>query len=737
MRERIWVTGAGLITALGANSTATWSRLLAGDVGIGPLSLFPADGLRSQVAAEVGGVEVMSEPAAHARGQQIEAWSRTSVMALRAAREALADAQVEPPTMSPPGGPRVGLVVGGTAGGMFETERLLADLYSEPHANDALLRMLSHPLSATAQRLIETLGPFDRQRTVCSACSSGAIALVVGAMWLLRGTVDVVLAGGSDALCRLTFTGFNALAAMDSAPCRPFDKRRAGLSLGEGAGFVVLERARDARARRKVPYCELSGWALGAEAHHITNPDASGTTAARLMSGAMRMAGLRPSDVDYVNAHGTGTPLNDAMEARAIHATFGAEAERVLVSSSKSQLGHTLGAAGAIEAAVSANVLLHQRVVPTAGLTEPDTDFPLAHVFTSRPAKVRSVLSNSFGFGGMDAVLAFSRPDTAPLAERARASVVVSGIAAITSEASVQGAAAVGALPDVRGEQAVADFDGALDPSRSRRMDRPARLITAVAAKAVADAGMGVSDDAVGIVFGSAFGSVDASASFMHRLFEKGPRLASPAEFPNLVPSSPVGHASIYLGAKGPVLATADLGTSGESAIAQAIELVENGEARAIVAGGAEERSNIVERVLGAMFATGSLDGASLRSEGAAALVLESADRCTGRGHAPIARILGWCEWQGPDLPAILGTPGDASIVVTHMRTAALDRMLARSAWAAVAVHEVQKHSGSHEAGGAIALASAVAFVGQGRVGRALAIGLSHDRGYGFVLERP
>ena len=244
---------------------------------------------------------------------------------------------------------RVGLVVAGTTGGMFETEPLLARLHADPHHTDSLLDMISHPLTATGDRLVTHLGPFCRVlRSLCTACSSGANALIVGALWLLSGEVDAVVAGGKRRLCRLTLSGFNALAATDPEPCRPFDVNRKGLNLGEGAGFVVLERASTVRARGAAPIAELAGWALGAEAHHITNPEPTGAAAAEVIQRCLTRAGLAASQVDYVNAHGTGTPLNDPMESAALHRVLGRDVERVPVSSSKGQLGHTLGAAGAV-----------------------------------------------------------------------------------------------------------------------------------------------------------------------------------------------------------------------------------------------------------------------------------------------------------------------------------------------------------------------------------------------------
>jgi 3-oxoacyl-[acyl-carrier-protein] synthase II len=730
------MTGAGLVTALGASTSATWERLLAGDRGLSPIDLFDVTGQRGVIAATVHGIGLPE----HGRE-----WSRTSAFALVAATEALAQAGIEVKSS------RVGLVIGSTTGGMFETEARLAKLHAEPWTREgqkALTEMLSHPLSSTGDCLTERLGPFARVRTLCSACSSGANALIVGALWLLEGKVDAVLAGGADGLCRLTLSGFNALGAVDPEPCRPFDRGRRGLNLGEGAGFAVLERGAHAKRRGKEPIAELAGWALGAEAHHITNPDASGWAAANILRKALRRAQISPREVDYVNAHGTGTPLNDPMEARALSSALGEEVKRIPVSSSKGQLGHTLGAAGALEAIVTALAVRHGSLPPTSGLIDPDPDCDLVHVLhRGRSARVRAAASNSFGFGGMDSVLVFTEPELAAAHRSEARTVVVTGASTLTL-AGVLGASGsadllAGPVRPGRAGPLDVELGPLLDASKARRLDRPARLGAVVALRALAEAGPSVLADPtkVGVVLGSAFGSVDASAAFMHRVFEKGPRFASPAEFPNLVPSSPVGHVSIYLGLRGPALATADLATTGESAIAQAAELVERGEADAVVAGAVEEASDIAERILVGLFARSRAELELPRGEGAAALVLEAEDHAEARGARVLARIVRVHEWRrgAPNPLSLLPPPkdADAARVVLSREHEGAEVSFDATAWRDVARSSVGPRAGQHEGLGAIAVAAAVGLLGQGRVKEVLVIGLSVGRGYALTLALP
>ncbi len=728
----LWITGAGLVTAVGASRDATFRALVRGDRAIRKVSLFDTTGQRSTLAAEVRDVEL---PKGSAR--EAAAWSRTSAMALAAAREAIAEARLDVR------GRRVGLVVGATTGGMFETEALLAELYSNPDARDALLAMLSHPLTSTGDRLSETLGPFARVRTLCSACSSGANALVVAATWLLAGDVDAVVAGGADGLCRLTFTGFNALGAIDVEPCRPFDRRRRGLSLGEGAGFVVMERASAARARSVRPIAELAGWALGAEAHHITNPEPNGDVVTNLITRAIARSGVER--IDYVNAHGTATPLNDPLEAKALRRALGDALDAIPVSSSKAQIGHTLGAAGAIEAVITAMAIERGIVPPTAGLEDPDPECRLDHVpGIGRETRVRAAVSSSFGFGGMDTVLVLAEPARSEIvAERAastRRAVVVTGAAAFVPAglfASREAAALLGAPVAPVASIETAAIDAKLDLSRARRLDRAARMATVAVEHATRDAGISAeASRATGVVLGSAFGSVDASAGFMHRYLEKGARFASPAEFPNLVPSSPVGHVSIYLELRGPVFATADLATSGESAFAQAVELVASGEAPRVVAGAFEERSRIVERILATLFARTPEPDETRRAEGAAALVVESSESASSRGARALARVMRVVEWREAEAGALrdLAAPRDAerACVVLVRENGGVDALLDGSPWSACARHMCE--AGEHEALGAIALAAAVGRVARGDADEALVVGLARGRGYAILL---
>ncbi|HKO47465.1 MAG TPA: beta-ketoacyl-[acyl-carrier-protein] synthase family protein [Polyangiaceae bacterium] len=704
-RERIAVTGLGLVTSLGFGREQSFSRLCAGERGISEVSLFDPSGLKSRIAAEVRGLDVR----AIAPHGEADDWSRSDALSFVAAREALAQAgHIE--------GSPLGLALGGTTGGMYETERALAAILPGRVAPHDARRLLDFPLAVSVERVARALGNVAPLATVCSACSSGAVAIALGASWLLSGRASRVLAGGVDGLCQLTFTGFSALGAVDPEPSRPFDAGRAGLTLGEGAGCLVLELESSARARGVPIIAFLSGWAVASEAHHVTHPEPTGTRAARVLSDAMAVAGLATGEVDYVNAHGTGTVQNDAMEARALERVFGADVGRVWVSSSKAQIGHTLGAAGAIEAAITALSVNRGLLPPTAGLERPEAP-ALRHVRApNQSAQLRAALSSSFGFGGACAVLAFEAPSAEPrsLSRKLTAEVVISGAASYGPAGVLRGhdSRRYLAEPAPSGAQLPEPL-GLLDPERSRRFSRASAIVIATAESALRDAQHDPTE--TGFVVGSAFGDVERSVRFLQKVLGQGPKFASPAEFPQLIASTGSGNASIYLGLTGPCLSVSEFGTSGESAVSVAISLLELGLATALLAGAAEARDTIVDAVLGE-------DGS--RSEGGGFVVLEELPAALARGHTPLAVVAEHHALRGAPLSvfAALPAPPSQACIVAGFLPPSLAGVLEGSKWRDVRLFSLPATLGQHEAIGATALAVAVGEVASGAAEQALVI---------------
>jgi 3-oxoacyl-[acyl-carrier-protein] synthase II len=388
----IVVTGLGAMSPFGAGVKAYWSGLAAGTCAIRPITLIDTEGFRCRIAAEV------PDPVPGSPRR-----SRADRLALAAAREALDDAGLARAERAD-----AAVVVGAVGGGMLEAEAWYWALAREPCAPGAVRALRSVLPASHAETLAHSLGLGGPRETVVTACSSGAVALADAAALIEDGVVDVALAGGVDAFTRICYMGFNALKLLDAAPCRPFDRNRRGMSIGEGAAFVVLERAAHARARGARAYAELAGHATTTDAFHVTAPEPLGEGMTRAMREALARAKVTPREVGYANAHGTATPQNDRIEGCALRDVFGAGG--VLVSATKSMIGHTMAAAGGLEAIATILTLVHGLVPPTANLVTPDPDVAFDCVpGVARPAAIDCAISNSFGFGGQNVTLVLRR----------------------------------------------------------------------------------------------------------------------------------------------------------------------------------------------------------------------------------------------------------------------------------------------------------------------------------------
>jgi 3-oxoacyl-[acyl-carrier-protein] synthase II len=382
------VTGLGAVSPFGAGVKAFWQGVSAGACAIRPITLIDTEGFRSRIAAEVP--ETLGGSLRRARADRL---------ALTAATEAVEDAGLGPGERR-----ESALVVGAVGGGMLEVETWYWARRRGESANPAAVRA-TLPTSH-ADVLAWRLGLEGPRETVVAACSSGAASIAMAAEMIADGVVSHAVAGGADALTRICFMGFNALKLLDPEPCRPFDRERHGMSLGEGAAFLTLEDAESARARGAPCYAELAGHAMTTDAFHITSPHPEGEGMIRAMRASLSAAGAASGEVAYVNAHGTGTAQNDRIEALALRTVFGEGG--VLVSSTKSMIGHTMAAAGSLEALATVLALTHEVVPPTVHLTSPDPDVPFDCVpGLAREASLPAAMSNSFGFGGQNVTLLF------------------------------------------------------------------------------------------------------------------------------------------------------------------------------------------------------------------------------------------------------------------------------------------------------------------------------------------
>ncbi|MCX8118018.1 MAG: beta-ketoacyl-[acyl-carrier-protein] synthase family protein [Desulfobacterota bacterium] len=395
------MTGMGVFCSIGKNVEEFYQSLKQGRSGIGPITLFDPSKYPSQIGAEIRDYR----PEAYFEKKELKRLSRTDQLGLMAAEEAVRDSGVDCYPSE-----EIGVCLGAGAGGMFEAEAYHREVLLKGRSKPSLV--LPFIPSFTTSRIAERFQFSGPRMTIATACSSSATAIGYAADLIRKGDCKAVVCGGSEALCELTFGGFNALKAMDPTPCKPFDRNRAGMSLGEGAAILVLEDGEEALRRGARVFAEFLGYGIAGEAHHITAPEPEGTVEARVMRMAMEEAGVSPAEVDHINAHGTGTPLNDRVESVAIKKAFGEKAYAIAVSSIKSMVGHCLGAAGAIEAVASVLSITNQFVPPTLHHREGDEDCDLDYVPERfREIEVNVVLSNSFAFGGNCTSLAFGRFD--------------------------------------------------------------------------------------------------------------------------------------------------------------------------------------------------------------------------------------------------------------------------------------------------------------------------------------
>ncbi len=399
--RRIVVTGAGVITAFGAGWKINAEAFRSGRTAFRPVTLFDVSRQRCKIAAEID-LPGDLPPNRLSRGD-LRRLQRASRLLILAGAEAWNQAGWAPHGRLP-------LVLGTTSGEMCLGQEYLLQALQRPSCFKRQTERVTHYLvQQQGINLANALGVEAEVITISNACASGANA--IGHAWQLlrQGRAERVLTGGYDALCHLTFAGFDALQALSPSPCRPFDAGRDGLTLGEGAAVLALEDLSSAQRRGAEILGEILGYGATTDTHHLTQPQPEGNAALAAMQAACAGAGVTPEQIDYVNAHGTATPQNDSAETAAIHAWAGARAATLPVSSTKAGIGHLLGAAGAVEAVVSLMALRGQWLPPETSLQAPDPVCRFQIVRQPVDAQIQTVLSNSFGFGGANATLLFRR----------------------------------------------------------------------------------------------------------------------------------------------------------------------------------------------------------------------------------------------------------------------------------------------------------------------------------------
>jgi 3-oxoacyl-[acyl-carrier-protein] synthase II len=408
--ERVVITGIGLVTPVGIGTSESWQALLAGENGIGNISLFDAANFRVRIAGEVKAWE----PTLFMERKKLKEMDRFCQFALGAASMAVKDSQLE---LTAEEREEAGCFIGVGIGGLATLERAKETLMEKGSGKMSPYSIPGIIANLAAGQVSMAYGLQGPSYCTTSACSSGAHALGEATEWIRRGKVQVMVAGGAEAsITGVGIGGFEAMMALSkrndspATASRPFDRGRDGFVCGEGAGVVILESLTRAKKRGAKIYAEVTGYGASSDAHHLTQPAPNGAGAQRAMKMALKDASVSPDQVDYINAHGTSTPVGDVEESRAINAVFGEHANKLWVSSTKSMMGHLLGAAGAVESAVCALAIAEGKIPPTINLHDQDPACTLDYVAnTARERRLRHAISNSFGFGGTNCSLVFSR----------------------------------------------------------------------------------------------------------------------------------------------------------------------------------------------------------------------------------------------------------------------------------------------------------------------------------------
>ena len=598
---RTFITGIGIISPLGCGFSETLTSLKNGTRGIGPLTLFPATGF----VLPVGEVREKFDTTV----------PRTHQLALVAAKEAVELSGRVPDA----------IVIGVTTGGMPVTENLLKSGNRDPQA------YVRHSVGSVAECLAASLSCNGPVITVSTACSSGAVAIKIALEMIRKGMARNVLAGGADALCRLTLYGFNALQLIDPDGARPLDANRKGMTVSEGSAILMLSSGEKLSSGENPPenaIAAILGAGLSCDAWHPAAPHPDGLGATDAIVSAIRDAGITASDIRYINLHGTGTKDNDLSEAKAVNAVFSDNMPPV--SSVKGAFGHSLAASGAIEAVISAITASKGLIPANAGFATQDPELGLKPVTAPFFATPGITLSNSFGFGGNNAAIITGPLDFIPLELQKNTPfrLAVSGYACVTGAGRTENTLAKMFDGETcKGMLALSEISGNLNPKAVRRLKRLPRLALSLATEANESAGEPRTPGSAGeprtpgsVFFGTGWGSLSETYNFLHMLFETGEQFASPTDFVGSVHNAPAGQIAIQFQAKGPNITTSGGDHSFEQALLSACPLADETDGPMIVVG-ADEHHDVLSELF-----DGSVRTDNVPSDGGAAFILNRTD---------------------------------------------------------------------------------------------------------------
>ena len=660
---RVVVTGVGAITSQGATAQQLWENVRDCQVAIRPVGHLPMDGYMTKLGGEV---QETIPPASEYRHPS-DYREPVVDFALKAAEEALANCGIAATKQIP--AERWGVVVGSCNAGLLAGEEWYRKWLAGDDGSPELLMLVSP--QAISEALASAFGFKGPALSVNTACAASANAIGYAAELIRQGRADAALTGGAEALSGVLYSGFNCLESLSPKPAAPYSRDREGLSLGEGSGMLVLMREDLARELGAPVIAEILGYSLSADGYHPTAPHPEGAGAGRAIKAALKSAGVEPGEVRYVNSHGTGTAKNDPAETAATKVGLGEHAYETTVSSTKSMIGHLLGAAGSVENIVTVKAIEEQVVPPTANYAERDPDCDLDYVPNqSRPLEMDVAVSNNFAFGGANASVVWARAgarsDPPPRPDYDR--VAITGLAAFTSVGTDPAAlweafsdGRLGAEPEEGVYVGRVAFDPAayLSPKDRKRVDRLGLFSVITAGLALSDADLELTDEnrsRVGAIVGTGVGPMESMEAFSRPVIEEGPAAANPAVFPNTVYNAAGGQVAMKVGTLG-VASTVTAGhAAGASALCYAFDLTACNQADAVVAIAVDTLTDAVIRAyrdLGILAGSepGSNGGSGFAlTEAGVSIVLERLSGARARGARIYGEMFGYgiaCDAQG------------------------------------------------------------------------------------------
>ena len=629
--KRCVITGMGLVCALGDDAASCAASAFSGKSGIKDVASFATDGCYSHKGAEV----------ALSDGELCkDGYDRTTLLCIKAAGEAIADAGLD---LDSEDRKRIGVILGTCIGGAASIDKYYTDSYEGRAADkNDILKM---PASAIANNVAAHFGLDGITANIVNACAAGTMSLADACAVIRSGKADVFIAGGCDSFSSLAYAGFHALHALSEKECSPFNHSD-GITIGEGSGVLIIESYEHAAARGAKIYCDVLGAGVSSDAYHITAPRPDGEGQMSAIRRAAANSGVDLSEIDYINAHGTGTSKNDEAEFLSLRTLFGSD-PKLAVSSTKSMTGHCLGAAGSIEAVLTVEAIRRGEVPPTVGYEGDDFEVlkeksgGIDFIANEKKAKdLKVCMSNSFAFGGNNASIIFSKEPRDIKNAGNTDPIYITGIGEVT------GVMAEGAS-DYRADLSPELFKKhEVKTAFLRKLDRFSELVLLSGIEALADAQIKVDDTNsgdVGIVVGTSDGPITEIVNFQKLVIEKGIENGSAFMFPNTVYNAAGGYLSIFTGIKGYNVTIANGFQAGLQSVMHACEVIRRGEEDIMLAGGTDELTDIEHELYeNAGLLGNGKDSGIVLGEGSVSLILESAKSAEARGSKKYAQIAGY-----------------------------------------------------------------------------------------------